>query len=32
MRLPRYDRPVSGSHPHQSNGEVHYLTHTQVGI
>jgi hypothetical protein len=24
--------PVSGSHPHQSNGEVHYLLHTQAGL
>jgi hypothetical protein len=25
-------RPASGFHPHQSNGEVHYLRHTQVGL
>jgi len=25
-------RPASGSHPHQSNGEVHYLLHIQVGL
>ena len=25
-------RPASGSHPHQSNGEVHYLLRIQVGL